>query len=198
MMILRSSGPSPFGRKVELAAAMLGLDGEIEIKGTDTVDPDDTIRQQNPLGKIPALLVDGEVFYDSAIIIEYLDYRAGGGKLIPTDATRFRVLTQQALADGLIDAAILQVYETRFRDAAKHEPRWIEHQRGKVSRALAAFEQRQPEGPRSVANVSLACALGYLDLRFEGRWRGDHPRLVAWLDAFAAEVPAYEATRFKG
>ncbi len=198
MMILRSAGPSPFGRKVELAAAMLGLDGEIEVVETDTVDPGDTIRHQNPLGKVPALIVDGEALYDSAIILEYLDHRVGRGDLIPTDATRFRVLTEQALADGLIEAAILEVYESRFRDAAKHEPKWIEHQRGKVARSLAAFEQRQPQGPRSVADISLACALGYLDLRFAGEWRGNHPRLVAWLDVFAADVPAFESTRFKG
>ena len=144
MMILRSAGPSPFGRMVEIAAAMLGLEHDFEIVMTDTVDPDDTIRRQNPLGKIPALIVDGAVYYDSRVILDYLDHRAGAGTLIPQGETRFRVLTELALAAGLIDAAILEVYETRFRDAARHEPKWLAHQRGKVSRALAAFERRQP------------------------------------------------------
>lgn len=199
MMILRSSPPSPFGRKVKIAASMLGLFEQLEIVATDTMDPGDTIRSQNPLGKIPALmLADGQILYDSRVIVEYLDHCAGGGTLIPADGeARFRALTGQALADGLIEAAILQVYETRFRAADKHEPRWLEHQAGKVARALAAFEGAPPAGPRTVADVALACALGYLDFRFAGAWRDDHPRLVAWLDAFAADVPSFAATAVK-
>jgi glutathione S-transferase len=200
MMILKSAPPSPFGRKVEIAAAMLGLADEIEIETTDTLDPNDPIRAQNPLGKIPALtLDDGPVLFDSRVIIDYLDHRAGGGRLIPAGGdARYRVLTEAALADGILDAALLQVYETRFRDEARREPKWITHQSEKVARALAAFERRPPEGARTVADVTLACALGYLDLRFGGLWRGDHPKLVAWLAAFAAEVPAFEETRFEG
>ena len=199
MMILRSAPPSPFGRKVKIAAAMLGLRDEIEVVVTDTLDAADPIRAQNPLGKIPALILDnGQVLYDSRVIVDYLDHRAGGGRLIPADgATRFRVLTAQALADGLMEAAILQVYETRFRDAEKHEPRWIEHQAGKVERALAAFEAAPPAGARTVADIALACALGYLDLRFSDAWRGGHPTLATWLAAFDAEVPSFSTTAFK-
>ncbi len=200
MMILRSAPPSPFGRKVKIAAAMLGLFDELEIVPTDTLDATDPIRAQNPLGKIPALILeDGGVLYDSRVILEFLDHRAGGGKIIPADGpARFRALTAQALADGLTDAAILQVYEGRFRAADKHEPRWVEHQVGKMSRALSAFEAAPPDGPRTVAHIALACALGYLDFRFAGAWREGHPRLVAWLDAFAAEVPSFAATAVKG
>ena len=89
---------------------------------------------------------------------------------------------------------MLQVYEVRFRPPEKHEARWIAHQAGKVERALAAFERTLPGGPRTAADVALACALGYLDLRFAGAWRDAHPRLVAWLDAFAAEVPSFAET----
>ena len=200
MMILKSSPPSPFGRKVKIAAAILGLSDQIEIVKTDTVDPDDRIRVLNPLGKIPALVLDdGPVLYDSRVIVEYLDHRAGGGGVIPAPGDeRFRVLTQAALADGLIDAAILQIYEVRFREAATRDPKWVAYQADKVARALAAFEREPPHGPRTVADIALACALGYLDLRFEGAWRADHPRLVAWLVDFAAEIPSFEATRFKG
>ena len=200
MMILRSAPPSPFGRKVRIAAAMLGLAGEIEIVAADTQDPNDTIRVQNPLGKIPALLLeDGEVLFDSRVIVEYLDMRAGGGRLIPADAAaRRRMWTRQALADGLIDAAILRVYEGRFRPPEKHEPRWLAHQADRMARAVAAFEASPPVGPRDAAHVALACALGYLDLRFPGTWRDDHPRLVAWLDAFADEVPSFAETAFTG
>lgn len=200
MMVLKSSPPSPFGRKVRIAAAMLGLADGIEIVTTDTSDPKDWIRIHNPLGKIPALVLDdGPVLYDSRVIIEYLDHRAGGGRLIPKPCDeRFRVMTEAVLADGLIDAAILQVYEKRFRDESRHEPRWLAYQADKVERALAAFERMTPEGARTIADISLACALGYLDLRFEGRWRADHPNLVTWLANFEADVPAFEATRFNG
>ena len=199
MMILRSAPPSPFGRKVRVAAAMLGLGEAIAVVTTDTLDEADTIRAQNPLGKIPALILDdGQVLFDSRVIIEYLDHRAGGGRLFPVDDTRrFRALTLQALADGLIDAAILQVYEARFRTPETHEPRWVRHQAGKVERALAAFAAAPPEGPRTVADVALACALGYLDLRFPGTWRDAHPNLAAWLAAFESEVPSFSATAFK-
>ena len=93
---------------------------------------------------------------------------------------------------------VLQVYEGRFRDPDKHEPRWLRHQSGKVARALVAFERMMPEGSRTIADISLACALGYLDLRFPGTWRDGHPNLVAWLANFDAEVPAFEETRFQG
>ncbi len=196
-MILRSAPPSPFGRQVRIAAAMLGLDREIEVVDADTMAPDDSIRAQNPLGKIPALVLeDGEVIFDSRVILECLDARAGGGLFPAEGRARFRTLTLMALADGLIEAAVLQVYEGRFRPPEKHESRWVAHQAGKVERALAAFEAAPPAGPRDVAHVALACALGYLDLRFPGTWREDHPRLVAWLDAFAADVPSFAATVF--
>jgi glutathione S-transferase len=202
MMLLRSALPSPFGRKVKIAAALLGLSDEISVIQTDTVDPKDPLRSDNPLGKIPTLVLeDGLVVYDSATIVEYLDMRAGGGRLIPKGGIeRIRALTLQSLADGLMEAALLQVYEGRWRDAAKHEAKWLEHQGGKVARALAWLEANPPDmaGGVDVGHVSVACALGYLDLRFKGAWRADHPRLVAWLDAFAARVPAFEKTSAPG
>ena len=99
MMILRSSPPSPFGRKVKIAAAILGLKDRLSVVVADTNDPQDSLRAQNPLGKIPALLLeDGSTLFDSAVIVEYLDWLAGGDKIIPADpATRFGVLTRQAL-----------------------------------------------------------------------------------------------------
>lgn len=197
MMVLHTAPASPFGRKVKIAAAMLGLSEQIEIVAADTQDPNDRLRIHNPLGKIPALVLDdGPVLFDSRVIVEYLDWRAGGGRILPPPSdTRFLVRTREALADGICDAAILQVYEARFRAEDRRDAKWTSHQAGKVERALAAFEHAPPEGPRTVADIGLACALGYLDLRFGGLWRDAHPRLVAWLDAFAAEVPAFEKTR---
>jgi glutathione S-transferase len=199
MMILRSSPPSPFGRKIKLAIGILGLDKDVTIEKADPTDANDTIRKQNPIGKIPALIVeDGTVFYDSPVILEYLDHRAGGGKIIPKDPNaRFAALTLQALCDGILDAGILLVYEGRWRPVEKHEPKWIDHQRGKVQRALDVLEAAPPklDAMPNVGQITLACALGYGDLRFEGKWREGHPRLVKWLDEFAARVPAFEATR---
>ncbi len=198
MLILRSSPPSPFGRKVKIAAALLGLSDRITVENADTNDPNDKLRTQNPLGKIPTLILEnGEALYDSRVIIEYLDFLAGGGRLIPAGATRFEVLRQQALADGLMDAALLQVYEARWRPEERRDQRWLDHQRDKVERALRVAEATLSTPPWAfhIGHVALACALGYLDLRFEGRWRDDHPRLVAWLDDFDKRVPAFAKTR---
>ena len=198
-MILRSAPPSPFGRKIKIAAALLGFSGDITVITTDTVDPADPIRGENPLGKIPALVLDdGMVIYDSRVILDYLDLKAGGGRLIPQNAMeRIKAQTLHALADGIMDAAILQIYEIRWRESAKQEQKWLDHQASKVSRALDYLEAHPPslEGQIHVGTIAVACALGYLDLRFKGEWRQSYPKLVSWLDAFAAKVPAFEATR---
>lgn len=201
MMILRSSPASPYGRKVKIAAALLGLSDRIEIVLADTNDPSEPLRRQNPLGKIPTLVMeDGGTLFDSRVILDYLDMLAGGGRIIPHGARRFAALRLQALADGLMDASLLQVYEGRYRDEARREPRWLELQQGKVDRALAALESDPPaiDGTPCVGAIATACALGYRDLRFGEGWRAAHPALTAWLETFAARVPAFEATRFKG
>ena len=199
MLTLRSAPPSPFGRKVKIAAKMLGLMDRIALVDADPTSPDDSLRKQNPLGKIPTLVLeDGTALYDSRVIVEYLDALAGGGKIIPPGGdARFHELTLQALGDGLMDAALLQVYETRFREKEQYGAKWLDHQAGKVGRVLAMLEANPPAGDVRIGQITLACALGYLDLRFHGAWRKDHPRLVAWLDAFAAKVPAFDATAVK-
>ncbi len=203
MMILRSSPSSPFGRKVRIAVSLLGFDGDVKIEPADTTDVNDSVRAQNPLGKIPVLIAeDGVAYYDSRVILDYLDDRAGGGKIVPREAkARLAALRLQALCDGILDASILTIYETRWRKAETHEPKWLEHQAGKVARALAALEAAPPAldaGLPNVGQITLACVLGYRDFRFGSGWRGDHPRLVAWLDNFAARVPAYAATKPTG
>ncbi len=210
MMILRSSPASPFGRKVRIAISLLGFDNDVRIETADTTDLNDSVRQQNPLGKIPVLIAeDGSVVYDSRVILDYLDHRAGGGKIIPRDASqRLAALRLQALGDGILDASILTMYEGRWRKPEMHEPKWLSHQAGKVTRALAALEAAPPppppppdamaQGLPNVGQITLACALGYRDFRFGGSWRSDHPRLVAWLDDFAARVPVFAATKPPG
>jgi glutathione S-transferase len=200
MLVLRSSPASPFGRKVKMAALELGLMSKIEIVAADTTDPTEVLRQQNPLGKIPTLVLeDGTTLFDSRVIVDYLDHLSGG-KLIPGGEARFAQLRLQALADGICDAALLKVYEGRFRPEEARNANWVAHQDGKVARGLASLEAAPPSFPERprVGEIALACALGYLDLRFEGSWRAAHPKLVAWLDDFAARVPAFEETRFKG
>jgi glutathione S-transferase len=200
MLILRSLSHSPFGRKIKIAIAELGLESRIEVVPADTNDPAESLRRQNPLGKVPTLVFeDGTTLFDSRVIAEYLDHLAGGGRLFPASEARFAQLRLQAVADGICDAALLQVYELRLRTAEMRNAAWAENQAGKIARALVSLEATPPtyDRPR-IGEIALACALGYLDLRFEGAWRNTHPALVAWLDAFAARVPAFEATRFRG
>jgi glutathione S-transferase len=198
-MILRSSPASPFVRKVRIAAGVLGLADQIEVRETDLNAAGDSIRVENPLGKIPALILDdGTVYYDSRVILEYLDHLAGGGRIIPREPpARFATLRLQALCDGMLDAGVLQVYEERYRPADKRVAAWIERQSDKVARGLAALEAAPPALTPipDVGQIALACVLGYGDLRFGGRWRKDHPRLVAWHDRFAAQVPAFAQTK---
>jgi glutathione S-transferase len=199
MLVLRSSPPSPFGRKVKIAAALLGLSDRITVENADTNDPNDALRKQNPLGKIPTLILEnGETLYDSRVIVDFLDALAGGGRLIPAGWSRFEALRQQALADGLMDAALLQVYEGRWRPEDRRDQKWLDHQRDKVERALGVAEATlsSPSERIHIGHVALACALGYLDLRFDGRWRQSYPKLVAWVEDFEQRVPAFAKTRF--
>ncbi|MDA7946938.1 MAG: glutathione S-transferase family protein [Hyphomicrobiaceae bacterium] len=196
-MILRSSPASPFGRKCKISASILGLTDRIEVTRTDTIDPNAPIQKENPLGKIPALILDdGTCVFDSRVICECLDNMAGGGKIFPQGDARWPALTLQALCDGILDAGILQVYEKRFRPEDKRHPDWVERQKGKVERALAHLESNTPATGSSphIGDITLACALGYLDFRFEGTWRENHPNLVAWLDKFADAVPTFGET----
>lgn len=199
MMILRTSPPSPYGRKIKIAASLLNLDKDIKVETADTNDPTDTLRNQNPLGKIPILVLpDGLTLFDSRVIMEYLDHLAGGGRIIPAEpGTRFKTLRLQALADGILDASLLLVYEKRFRPEERHERKWIDYQSEKVKRGLDVLEKDPPaiDATPNVGQIALACALGYQDLRFQGLWRKSYPKLVAWLDDFARRVPSFGKTK---
>lgn len=194
-MRLRYSPASPFVRKVRMTADMLGLASQIALVPADTMNPQDALRGVNPLGRVPALeLDDGVTLVDSRVICDYLNALAGG-PLVPSDAlARARVHSDVCLADGVCEASVLIRYEAMFHEAGQTSARWIDHQSGKVARALAHFEAHPPQGEPTLAHIALACALGYRDFRFEGGWRADHPRLVAWLAAFSAAVPAFART----
>ena len=178
-----------------MAAEILGLAGRIAVVHADTLDENDTLRQQNPLGKMPCLLLaDCTAIFDSPIIIEFLQHVAGSDRLQPWQGLeRFRRLTEARLANGITDAALLMVYEPRFHSEPQISERWLAHQRGKIGRGLAAFEKAPPQGTTIIA-LSLACALAYLDWRKPYDWRPHFPALVAWLDRFAEVEPAFDRT----
>ena len=146
MMILRLSPASPFGRKVRIAISLLGFGDQTKVEPADPTDSSDSLRRQNPLGKIPVLIdEDGTAFYDSCVILDFLDERAGGGKIVPREPRqRLAALRLQALCDGILDASILTVYESRWRASEHHEQKWFDHQAGKVARGLAALESAPP------------------------------------------------------
>jgi glutathione S-transferase len=196
-LLLRSSPASPFARKVRMAILHLGLADKVEIVAADTNNPDDLVRQDNPLGKLPVLVTEqGKAIYDSRVILEYLDHRAGGGIIIPDGwPARLDSLTMHALCDGIMDASLLIVYEARHRPPAIHHQPWVDYQRGKVVRGLAALAKTPPDPARfEVGAIAAACALGYLDLRRQVAWRGEFSVLVSWLDAFRASHPEFDAT----
>ncbi|MSO67249.1 MAG: glutathione S-transferase family protein [Pseudolabrys sp.] len=196
--VLRSTVTSPFGRKVRMAVDVLGLGSRVTVVPADTLDENDTLRLENPLGKMPCLLLpDGSAIYDSGVIIEFLADVAGSEQLLPARGlARFKALTLARLADGITEAAILMVYENRFRDPGTHSERWLTHQRGKAIRALAAFEAAPPDPAKTdIVAIGLVCALAYLDWRKPVVWRQAHPKLAAWFASFAKNEPAFERTR---
>lgn len=196
MMILRTSPSSPFGRQIQVAASILKLSDRIRVEDVDLNDPKDTVRQQNPLGKIPVLInEDGMAIYDSRVILEYLDFIADTAQLVPQGEAKFPALTFHALANGITDAAVTNVYETRFRPTEQQSAERMAYQEDKITRSMKILEAAPPVlktvDDIQLGHVSLACALSYLDLRFEGKWRDTHPALVAWLAGFSALVPAF-------
>jgi glutathione S-transferase len=198
MMILMTGALSPFGRKVKMAARMKGLNDAITIRPADTNAGDAALNEKNPLGKIPCLVTeDGQSLFDSHVICEYFDSLAPAPVLFPKSGPdRWRTLTLGALADGICEAAVLLVYEKRFRPENMAVQGWIDRQQSKISRSLAYLEKAPPAWSQSpdYGHLTLAAALGYLDLRHGGAWRKEHPKLVTWLDEFARATPAFAET----
>jgi glutathione S-transferase len=199
-MKLFDSSSSPFVRKVNVVIHALGLDERIERLGQSAhpVQRDPHLVRFNPLGQVPALVLDdGEVLADSRVICEYLNH-LGGGDLFPASgAARWRALRLQSLADGLLDAAILIRYERHARPPERVWPGWIDAQWAKVLSALHAMDDEASAfGDRfDIGTLACGCALGYLDFRFEEQpWRESHPSLAAWYGAFHRH-PALMATR---
>lgn len=197
-MKLHFAAPSPYVRKVRIAAAIRGLTDKITLAQTNTADASDPMHRANPLGKIPTLVLDdGTALYDSRVICEYIDaIGVSGQPLFPAGDKRWLALRLLALGDGIADAALLVVYEKRMRPEAMWYQPWIDTQLARIDTALDAFEGTPlTEGAApNIGDIALASALGYLDFRIEGKWRKGRPNLVTWLDNFAAAVPAFAAT----
>lgn len=198
-MKLLTATPSPFGRKVMALLHETGqMDSvEIELVAASPVATPSALAATNPVGKLPALIRDGgPALYDSRVICRYLDAQAGGA-LYP-EARIWETLTLEATADGIMDAAILMVYEARLRPEEIRYPTWVEAQWTKVERSLDALEARWMShlaGPLDMGQIAVACALGYLDFRHPDRdWRSPRPQLAAWHSVFSAR-DSMEATR---
>ncbi|MBN9600581.1 MAG: glutathione S-transferase family protein [Afipia sp.] len=184
-MKLTFSPSSPFARKVRISAIELALIDRIELVPT-TVAPTTPNEKYadhvNPLRKLPALILDnGQVLFDSTVIIEYLDDLAGGGKLFPAKGPeRWQVKTENALIQGMLDAMLLARYEKGVRPEALRWPKWIDDQWDRAWHGLKYFEDR-PEilsRPFDITQIGLACLLGYADLRFpDSQWREAYPKL---------------------
>ncbi|MBG0839975.1 glutathione S-transferase [Ectopseudomonas toyotomiensis] len=190
-MQLIYAAASPFARKVRVLAAETGLLDRIELLDTAVLPTtlNERVNALNPLGKIPVLLTDDDqVLYDSRVICEYLDTLHTGAKLLPSGAARWQVLRLAALADGLMDAALLARYERGVRPAELQWAAWLDGQLGKVQRSLAELERQveRLQGPLDLGQIGVACALGYLDFRFADLdWRAAHPGLAAFQQTFA-------------
>lgn len=185
-MKLIGSLTSPFVRKVRIVLAEKKLDYKFEVE--DVWSADSRIAEANPLGKVPCLVMDaGEAIFDSRVIVEYVDTLSPVGKLIPLSGReRVEVRTWEALADGLLDAAVLARMEQTWsgRTDAQRSPAWISRQLDKVHQSLKAFSQGLGDKPwctgthHSLADIAVGCALGYLDFRFPDiDWRTTYPNL---------------------
>jgi len=187
-MTLFHNPASPFVRKVLVLLHETGQQDRValQLSQLTPVKPDRALIEDNPLSKIPALrLANGTVIHDSRVILDYLDHQHVGNPLIPRDgAARWRRLTLASLADGIMDAAVMIRYETVLRPVEKHWDEWLDAQRDKIRRALGLLEAEAIAELAShfdVASISVACALGYLDLRHPDlEWRKVNPQLAAW------------------
>ena len=202
-MKLIGSNSSPYARKVRIVLTEKKLDCGFVTE--DVWAAETSIADSNPLGKVPCLIMEGsEAIYDSRVIVEYLDTLSPVGKLIPTvGRERAEVKTWEALADGVLDAAILARLEATWpgRTKAQRSPAWIERQLGKVRAGVKAMGDGLGDKPfctgihLSLADIAVGVALGYIDFRFsEIDWRTDNPNLLRLYDKLMLR-PSFAETR---
>ena len=197
-MKLMYTTTSPFVRKVTVTAIECGLDDRIERVLTDISDHDGELHTINPVSKVPALVLDdGSMVADSRVICAYLDSLHDGHKLIPAeDNARWQALSIEALADDLVDAAILQRVEATRRPEGTTWPAWGEKQLTKAARGLDWIEQHTEllDGPINIGHITLACHLGWIEYRMSQELLGvERPSLMSWFAEFEKR-PSMQAT----
>jgi len=190
-MKLAFSAASPYVRKVMSVAIARGVDSRIEKVKIGTTDS--ALLAMNPLSKVPSLVTDdGMALYDSPVICEYVDsLGTGPGTFPPAGPARWNTLRQAALGDGIMDASQPRRRElTLPQDEGRTT--WIEQQKGKVARSLDALEAEADKlgNLATYGEITIACALGYLDFRFPHEpWRPGHPKLTAWYEKVVTLPP---------
>jgi glutathione S-transferase len=189
MMTLRYSPTSPYVRKVTVLAHEAGLHGQIEHVPTFPWDAKTDLPKDNPIGKVPTLVTAEGSFYDSPVICEYLDSMHSKAKLFPpAGPARWTALRRQALADGMLDAGISHLLESR-RQPGEQSKGWMERQHGIVRRGFDALEREAASfgGTVDIGTIAIGCAIGWLEFRniLGEDWRTGRPALARWYDGFA-------------
>ena len=193
-MKLVYSPPSPFVRKVTTLIHHVGLNDRIELINVKTtaLSVAEEARAANPLGKIPVMILeDGKSMFDSRVITRYLDELAGS-KLYPKHNV-YDVLTLEALADGIMESAVSITYESKLRPKNEQSASWMDAQWSKVHHAVKALNDRKfqaMDGELNMGQIAVACSLGYLDFRHDGRqWRHGNSNLASWYEGMM-KLPA--------
>jgi glutathione S-transferase len=197
-MKLYGSLTSPYVRKVRILLKEKGMAHEFVMEGP--ADSNGNVARLNPLGKVPVLVRDdGEVLFESTMIVDYLDGFASPALIPPSGEARWRAQRWHALGQGIADAVVARLMEVR-RNPEHQDSALIARQEAKVAAALAFAEEHMAHdeylvgGQLSIADIALAVALGYVDLRYEHQWRAAHPRLAVWFTGFA-QRPAFSETQ---
>lgn len=188
-MKLFFSPASPYVRKVMVVAHETDQSVEKLSSKASPIERDMTIAKDNPTGKVPtALLDDGSALYDSRVITRWLDAQHSGKKMYPEGDAVWNVLRREALADGLLDAALLARYETAMRPSELLWKEWLNGQMGKIEASLDQMNKEAADYSGVDAGlIATGCALGYLDFRFPDLgWRDGRSNLSAWYQEFAA------------
>lgn len=199
-MLLRALPHSPYVRKVRVVAHELGLAGRLEYAEAHVFDPATPLLGENPLGKVPALVRDdGSVLYDSTVICQYLDTLHKGARLFPAEGEAlWLALRRNALGDGFGQAATWNIRE-RYRPQGERSPSYMAYYERALDRSFKALESEAASFGKQfgIGEISIACALSYVDLRYPDRaWRQFAPKLGEWYDT-VCKRPSMAATPLK-